>query len=295
MKSESKGYILTFLAYFIWGALPLYWQLLKIIPSFELLSLRIVYSFISLLVLCIIIKRREVIQLIKNKNSLLRIFITAVMLCINWLVFLVSVNNGMVVECSLGYYMNPLVSVIFGVVFLKEEAGRSKIISLLLAATGVLYLTFNYGKFPFVALSLALSFGLYGLLKKINGFDSLNSLLIEIAFMMPLALLYITYIVNNDSAVFIGAGWLVNVILIFSGIVTVVPLYMYAYGVNTIPLGSVGFIQFITPTMMFLIGVFVNHEPFTTAHLISFIFIWLAVLNYCYSLLRDRRKKIEVL
>lgn len=215
----------------------------------------------------------------------------------NWFLFIWAVNNDKVVESSLGYYINPLVSIILGIVFLKESLSRIQIFSFSLAVVGVLILTFSYGKFPWVSFGLALTFGVYGLVKKMIKVDSSIGLALETLLIMPIALIYLLiHMVNGSSALFSGS-FINDILLIASGAITAIPLLFFAKGVQKIPLYLMGFIQYIAPTMMLVLGVFIYGEPFGVARLIAFAFIWSALalvtlssFNWNYVKGRNRKK-----
>jgi chloramphenicol-sensitive protein RarD len=285
MPSSTKiGVIYASLAYTLWGVLPLYWKVIDNIPSMEILAHRIFWAFIF--VGAILIRNnqwKEAIVVIKNRRNLLLITLAAITITINWGSYIWAVNSGHIVESSLGYYMNPLIVVFFGVVFLKEKLTPSQTAALILAAIGVIILTVNYGKVPWISIILAVSFALYGLLKKLTNVSSMVSLALETAIITPFTLIYIA------SRQMSGTGALGNVtvgqtiLLICAGAVTAVPLLLFAKGAKRIPLATLGFTQYISPTISLIMGIFLFHEKFTIVHLISFGFIWFSLLIYSIS------------
>ncbi|WP_349409424.1 EamA family transporter RarD [Pseudalkalibacillus sp. SCS-8] len=269
-------------AYILWGILPLYWKLIQHVPSEEILAHRMIWSFVFMLGVLMVMKRinkfiRELKELFTNKKKLLGLIFASIFITINWYTYIWAVNNNHVVEASLGYYINPLVSVLLGIIVLKERLSFWQIISFLLATIGVLNLTLHFGSIPWVAISLALSFGLYGLLKKMTALGALTGLTIETMFITPIALIYVSFLVNDGSNSFVMADPNTALLLFGAGVATAVPLLLFATGANRISLTMIGFLQYIAPTIMLVIGVFLYNEPFSQVHMISFIFIWIAL------------------
>jgi chloramphenicol-sensitive protein RarD len=201
-------------------------------------------------------------------------------LSINWLVYVWGVNSGFIVETSLGYFINPLISVLLGVLFLHERLRTMQWVPVGLATAGVLYLTFTYGRLPWIALSLALSFGIYGLVKKIAPLGSLYGLTLETALVFPIALLYLALVQFQGTGAFLHQGPPTDLLLIGTGAVTSIPLLMFASAARQIPLTMVGVLQYIAPTLQFLIGVFLYHEPFDHTRLIGFSLVWVALISF---------------
>jgi chloramphenicol-sensitive protein RarD len=206
--------------------------------------------------------------------------IAGVLLSVNWLVYVWGVNAGFIVETSLGYFINPLFSVLLGVLFLRERLRPVQWIPVALAAAGVLYLTIMYGRLPWIALSLAVSFGLYGLVKKLAPLGSLYGLTLETAIVFPFALIYLLFVELAGSGAFLHQGGLVDLILIGTGVVTSIPLLMFASAARQIPLTVIGILQYVAPTLQFLICVFLYHEPFDQARLLGFGLVWLALIIF---------------
>jgi chloramphenicol-sensitive protein RarD len=206
--------------------------------------------------------------------------IASVLLSVNWLIYVWGVNAGFIVETSLGYFINPLFSVLLGVVFLRERLRTLQWLPVVLAAAGVIYLTLTYGRPPWIALSLAVSFGLYGLVKKLAPLGSLYGLTLETAILFPIALLYLTFVDFSDTGAFLHESALTDVLLIGAGAVTTIPLLMFASAARQIPLTVIGILQYIAPTIQFLIGVFIYHEPFDQSRLIGFGLVWIALIIF---------------
>lgn len=287
-SEQTKGVWYAALAYLIWGFLPLYWKPLDQSGSGEILAHRIFWSFVLMLAVMFILKRkknlnRDIKILFSGKKQFFSVLIASILISGNWLMYIWAVNNDHVVEASLGYYINPLVNVILGMAVLKERLNSWQIVSFVIAACGVFLLTWQYGKFPWVAIFLALSFGLYGLAKKLGSFDSLTGLTLETMFVVPAAFAYIAYLQWNGTASFITGGISTTVLLWGAGIVTALPLVLFAQGVKRITMTMTGFLQYIAPTIMLLLGVFLYHETFTEIHLVSFTLIWLALLIFTIS------------
>ncbi|MCQ2009172.1 EamA family transporter RarD [Sporolactobacillus sp. STSJ-5] len=286
---ETKiGAIYTLSAYFMWGLFPLYWIPIHQIPALEILAHRIFWSLIFMLLLLAVTHSfgRFKIQLRKlsvNPKLLLFVFVASVLITINWLVYIWAVNNGHVIESSMGYYINPLISILLGIIFLKERLTIWQLVAFLLAAAGVVIQTANFGQVPWIALTLALSFGFYGLAKKMIHIAPSLELTFETLFIVPAALIYLVYLQQSGSAAFGTGTWLTTALLIGTGIVTAVPLLFFAEGAQRISLTMVGFFQYITPTMQLIIGVVVYKESFHFIQFLSFSFIWLGLLVFTVS------------
>jgi chloramphenicol-sensitive protein RarD len=277
----NKGMLYAVGAYTLWGFFPIYWKMLQDVPASEILGHRMVWSFLFVTAVLTFQRRWDWLKpVLKNRRVLALSVLTGFMLAVNWLVFLWAVNNGFIVESSLGYFINPLVSVVMGVLFLRERLRPVQWTAVAIAAAGVLYLTVGYGSPPWIALTLAGSFALYGLLRKTGALNSIQGLTMETAAMFPFAILYLLYLAVGKQGHFMQGGTLTTLLLALGGAVTAVPLILFAAGARRIPLSMVGILQYIAPTLQFLIGVFVYHEPFTTERLIGFSIIWFALFIY---------------
>ncbi|WP_067728389.1 EamA family transporter RarD [Oceanobacillus damuensis] len=291
------GILYTFSAYLLWGFLTLYWKQIDYVPAGQILAHRIVWSCVFMLLLVIALGKwqafiKECHAILKDKRRLFGITAAAIVISMNWFLFIWAVVSGHVLQASLGYYINPLISILLGIVILKESVSKGQIISFILAGAGVLYLTVSYGVFPWVSLLLAATFALYGLLKKTVNIGAIFGLTIETLIMVPLALIYLG-MVSENSFTIQPMFTMTNLYLIGAGIATAVPLLLFSSGAKQIPLAMVGFLQYITPTMMLVLGVFLFHEPFTQAHLITFILIWTALFIYMASVYRRPKRKIN--
>ncbi len=289
-QNAAAGLGYGILAYLIWGGFPVYFKALAAVPALQVVSHRIVWS---VLFLWIIIGWRGTWQdlrdAFRNRRALMLLTASALLIATNWLVFIIAVGHAQVIQSSLGYFMTPFISVLLGVVFLQERLRRIQVLSLILAAIGVLLLTGQYGRFPWVALILALTFGSYGLLRKIVAVDSLTGLTVETLLLGPAALGYLMFVSWQGNSAFAAHGLLTGSLLVLAGVATAVPLLLFASAARRLRLATIGFLQYITPTMHFLLAVLLYKEPFTRAHLTSFLFIWSGLCCYSYDAWRGMR------
>jgi chloramphenicol-sensitive protein RarD len=278
------------LAYLIWGFFPVYFKALTAVPAFQVVSHRIVWS---VLFLWMIIgwggRWRDLQDAFRNRRVLVLLTVSALLIATNWLVFIIAVGHAQVIQSSLGYFMTPFISVLLGVFCLQERLRRLQLISLLLAAVGVLLLTARYGSFPWEALILALTFGSYGLIRKIVAVDSLTGLTVETVLLGPAALGYLIFLSWEGNSAFPAVGLQTSALLALSGVATAVPLLLFASAARRLRLATIGFLQYITPTLHFLLAVLLYKEPFTQAHLTSFLFIWSGLCCYSYDAWRGMR------
>ncbi len=277
----KKGVLLALGAYFIWGVFPLYWKQIKQVPSTEILAHRVVWSFVFMTITLAWRGEWTSLWAALRRPAVRRASLLAGgLLAGNWVTYIGAVNSGYVVEASLGYFINPLVSVLLGVLFLKERLRRGQTAAVLLALGGVLYLTFGYGTLPWIALLLAGTFGLYGLVKKTSLLDAPKGLTAEMMALFVPALGYLLFLETRGRAAFGHQDARTTAMLAFAGVVTAVPLMMFGAGARRIPLSMVGFLQYLAPTMQFLIGVLVYGEPFPLERLLGFSLVWLGLLVY---------------
>lgn len=288
----NKGMLFAITAYVMWGLFPLYWKMLQQVPALEILAHRMTWSLVFLLLLLLVRRRWAWLKTaVSNRRTLLLVVASAALLSLNWFIFIWGVNAGFIVEISLGYFINPLVSVLMGVFFLHERLRNGQWAAIFLAAAGVIYLAVRYGELPWIALSLAFSFALYGLIRKTAPLGSLEGLSLETALMFLPALGYLIYLESVGTAAFGHVDGVTTGLLGLAGMVTAVPLLFFAAGARRIKLATVGILQYIAPTLQFLIGVFVYHEPFTADRLVGFSIIWLALLIYTLENLWVRRQR----
>ena len=278
----KKGILYGIGAYVLWGFFPIYWKVLHPVSAMQVIGHRIGWSFLLLVAFILITKQwQDFRSNALNSWKTIGIYALAgVLLTINWLVYVWGVNAGFIVETSLGYFINPLLSVLLGVIFLRERLRIAQWVPVIIAAIGVIYLTFVYGRPPWIAIALAFSFGFYGLVKKLAPLGSLYGLTLETGIVFPAALIYLIVVEFQGTGAFLHDGTLINTFLIGAGIVTTIPLLMFASAAKEIPLTVVGLLQYIAPTLQFLIGVFIYKEPFDRSHLIGFAIVWVALVIF---------------
>ena len=268
-------------AYVAWGSLPFYWKQIEQVPALELIGHRIAWSFITLLAIIVSTGQRQRFAMAATGPRVVRVYaVAAVLISINWFVYVWSVNNGFIVESSLGYYITPLVSVLFGVVLLHERMRPLQWVAVTLAATGVLVLAFMYGSVPWIALTLAFSFGTYGLVKKRAPLGSMYGLTIETAILLVPAAGYLFFIDRAGHGAFMHAGARTTALLAGAGLVTTVPLLLFASASQRIPLSLLGVCQYIAPTLQLLTGVLVYEEPFTRGQFMGFTIVWTGLVVF---------------
>lgn len=289
-KDAAVGLGYGVLAYLIWGFFPVYFKALAGVPALQVVCHRIVWSVLLLwLIIALRGSWREVRDALRNRRALALLTVSALLIATNWLVFIIAVGHAQVIQSSLGYFITPFVSVLLGFLFFKERLRRLQLVSLTLAAIGVLLLTFQYGRFPWVAIILALTFGSYGLFRKIVSVDSLTGLTVETLLLGPLALGYLLFVSWEGNSAFLTMGVKITTLLLLAGVATAVPLLLFASAARRLKLATIGFLQYLTPTMHFLLAVLLYKEPFTTAHLISFLCIWAGLCCYSYNAWREMK------
>ncbi len=288
----NRGIIYAIGAYVLWGLLPVYWKWLHHIPAPQLLSHRIVWSFVFLLGVIWLLRQGQAFRAAVRKPRVLRLYgVAAALIGVNWLTYVWAVNAGFIIETSLGYFINPLLSVVMGVVFMRESLRRWQWAAVGVAAIGVLYLTVAYGSLPWIALTLALTFGCYGLVKKLAPLGSLYGLALETGLLLLPALAYLFFSEAMGQGAFLHAGAVSDWLLVGAGLVTTIPLLMFASAARRIPLTLVGVFQYISPTLQFLLGVLVYNEPFTTARLLGFGIVWMALIMFAVESVLSHRTR----
>ncbi|AQQ52799.1 EamA family transporter RarD [Planococcus lenghuensis] len=288
MTEEKKGVIYATLTYMMWGILPIYWKLLDHVGSGEILTGRVFWSFWFTLLLVLLLGMgkkfaSDLKGLLKSKKDFFSLLAASYLISLNWFLFIWAVTNDHLVETSLGYYINPLVSVLLGVFFLKERLMPAQRVAFVLAAIGVTILTVSYGQFPWLAFLLAFSFGFYGLIKKTIRLNALRGLALETMFVLPVAIGYYVFLFATGRAEFLNVGLETDVLIMLSGAATALPLVLFAMGAQRIPLYLIGFLQYIAPTSMLILGVFVYGESFGSTDLLSFTLIWTALVLFTLS------------
>lgn len=287
MSELKKGTIAMTIAYLWWGIMPLYWNVLSSASSFEIIAYRISFSFVTVLIFLAATKNLKVFNIIKNKKKMILIAVGALLLAINWTIYIYAIGIGDYTQASMGYYINPIVSILLGMIFLKEKLTKWQIVALILVSIGVIYYIFSQGNIPIIALTLAVTFGLYGLYKKTVGLDSVQSLSMEVAILFPISLIVLFVIGNNDGIIFFNSGVLQNIFIILAGIVTLGPLFLFAKGVKRIPLTRVGFLQYIAPSLMLVSGLILGNK-FSMHQVVCFLFIWAGLAVYTVSNIKKR-------
>ncbi|MDT8861909.1 EamA family transporter RarD [Alkalihalobacillus sp. MEB130] len=277
-------------AYLIWGVLPLYWKLLEPVSAGEVLAHRIVWSLV-IMMLILTVKRqlhsswKELVHIFTHYRTALGIILASCVITLNWFVFIWAVNSDRVIEASLGYYINPLINVLLAAIFLKERFTRWQSLSVGLAFVGVATMTFFYGVVPWAALFLAFSFAIYGLIKKMVNAGAMVGLTIETLLMTPFALLFLAWLYNQPTYNQAFVSWQNETtwLLIGAGAVTAIPLLLFAIGARRISFSLIGFLQYLAPTIMLMIGIFLYNEPFSQIQFLAFSFIWLGLFIFTTS------------
>jgi chloramphenicol-sensitive protein RarD len=295
VSEQRKGFVLGIAAWAIWGFFPLYWPLLRPSGSVEILAHRVIWSMVVMGVVLVALGRwTGFTATVKNRRTLGLLALAAVLISTNWGTYIWGVVNDHVVETSLGYFINPLVSVLLGVLVLGERLRPIQWAAIGVATAGVLGLTVDYGRPPWVALILAFSFGLYGLTKKKANAGAVESLVVETAVLAPVALSYVVYLVATGESTFGTEGLPHALLLVGTGVITVIPLLCFGGAATRIPLSTLGLLQYITPTTQFLIGVLVFAEPMPTSRWLGFAVIWTALAIFTVDSLRNRRRQLRV-
>jgi chloramphenicol-sensitive protein RarD len=295
-NEKSACVIYAVVAYTLWGILPIYWKLINSVSSIEILSNRIVWAFIFMVLVIVVTKQWEELKFIaKDKKQMFYIFIASILITINWGLFIWAVNSGKILDTCLGNYINPLLSVALGVVIFKEKLSYWQVIALTSASIGVIIITLQNGKLPWTSIGMAISFGLYGAIKKFIRGNSIVELTLETTMLTPVALAYIVLRQFSGLGVSERGGLVVIILLIGSGVVTAIPLLLFTSAAKRLPLSLIGFTQYISPTISLLIGIFVYHEGFTAVNMVGFSFIWvsLAICSLSQMGLTIRQKVIE--
>jgi chloramphenicol-sensitive protein RarD len=289
----NRGVLYGISAYLMWGFFPIYFKALQVVPSLEIMLHRVVWSFIFVASLIILLQEWPKLRESLRKPRLLLVYIlSALLLATNWLVYIYGINSGQIVETSLGYFINPLVSVALGVIILRERLRPLQWAAVGIAGLAVIYLTVQVGSPPWIALALAFSFGLYGLIKKIAPLGALQGLSLETGLLFLPAALYLLYSYFQGMGAFGREGLSVTILLALAGIITALPLLLFSSAARAISLTLLGILQYIAPTVQFLLGVYLYNEVFTLTRLIGFSLIWVALLIFTFEGLNERRKRI---
>ena len=291
--SSKGGVPLGLAAYAIWGFMPLYFKLLASVQPTEIVAHRILWSVLLLGLLATVLRRWGAIRAALGTGKVLfTLVVTACLIAVNWLVYIYAIVSGHVLEGSLGYYLNPLVNVLLGVVLLKERLTRAQVFACLLAAAGVAVLAAGAGAGLWISLTLALSFASYGFLRKVAPVDALEGLWVETLILAPLALLWVVYLLGQGTAGFAHQGLGIDLLLILGGAVTALPLLLFTAAAKRLPYSTLGFLQYIAPSIQFLLAVLVFHEPFGAAKALCFAAIWAALAIFSVEAIRTARARI---
>jgi len=291
MRSESTvGFQSAFLSFILWGLIPIYWKSLGGVGVDEILAHRILWTLIFLF-LIILFQRRmsEIRSFFSNKNHIIMLAVTSLLMGTNWFANIWAINNERVLESSMGFYISPMISILLGFLFLKEHIRGLMKPALLLVAAALATMIASYGKFPFIAIFLAFNFGFYGLIRKTIDVKAVPGLFVEMLALLPAAIAYLAFLNAGGSAPF-DHTFSENILLIGSGVAPTVPLLLYVAGARRIRLGTMGTLQYIAPTMVFFLGIWLYKEPFDSGRLVTFVFIWAGVVLYLIQLYRDSLK-----
>jgi len=286
-REERTALLAGIAAFSAWGVIPVYWKLIASVPASEILAHRFVWTS-GFLVVLLTLQRRwdEVRAAAASRRTMLYCFASGVAISCNWLMFIWAVNVGRVLETSLGYFMTPLVNVLFGAMFLRERLTKLQLAAVILATIGVANLTFGYGRFPWIAIGLCISWGCYGLLRKASGTAAIPGLFFETMMLLAFAIAYLLFLRERGTLVFGREHWDLSLILISTGVITGLPLVWFGHAARHLRLTTIGFLQYLAPTGSFFLGVFLYDEPFTRAHLITFTLIWVALAVFTYEMIR---------
>lgn len=296
LAPQQLGLVYGLSAYTIWGLFPWYFHFLSHVNPWQVLTQRIIWSFLLVSVMALFIRHWSLIKTaITQRNILLGLLLSSLLIAANWLIFIWAVGQGRVLESSLGYFITPLVSVVLARVFLKESLDIYRLSACLLAIMGVLWLVIQLGVLPWISLSLALSFGFYGLVRKKVPVDSLTGLWVETGILLPFALTWWLWLEWQGQSQLFTENLQTTFLLIFSGALTAAPLLLFASAANRLSLTAVGFMMYINPTMQFLTAVYLLKEQFNHQQLIAFIFIWIALVVFSIGAVRQQNAKNQAL
>ncbi|MBD8870787.1 EamA family transporter RarD [Nocardioides donggukensis] len=295
MHESRRGFLLGVAAYGMWGLFPLYWPLLEPAGAFEILAHRILWSLVTMVALVVALGRgRHLIALVRSPRMRRLLTVAAVVIAVNWVTFIWGVNNGHVVEVSLGYFINPLVTVLMGVLILKETLRPVQWAALGVAATAVVILTLDYGRLPWVALLLACSFGTYGLTKKKANAGAVESLALETALLAPLAGAYVGWLVAVGRADFGSHGLGHAALITTTGVITALPLICFGAAATRLSMVTIGLLQYLAPTIQFALGILLFHEEMPTGRWIGFGLVWLALVMFTAESVKHRRRQLRL-
>ncbi|MBB1341332.1 EamA family transporter RarD [Pseudoalteromonas sp. SR44-5] len=289
---QRKGVILACMAFFMWGLAPIYFKLLQHISAFEILMHRVVWSVLFIVIIVAVMNQWHKVQhVLKHPKLIAMLVITATLLGFNWGLFIWAVNNDHMLDASLGYYINPLLNVLLGMLFLSEKLRKWQALAVALALFGVVIQVISFGSFPVVALSLAGSFAVYGLLRKKLPIESLPGLLLEALILLPVALVYWWLMAPSNSSDFVANDWHTNVLLISAGVITTLPLLCFTGAAKRLQYTTLGFFQYIGPSLMFVLAVVFYGEVFSPERIVTFACIWSALAIFSWDSYRQSQKR----
>lgn len=293
-RNESKkGVLFALAAFSFWGVVPIYFRFLAHVSPLEIIAHRVIWTVLLLGVLLTLAgQAKRFLALLRPEKRILLLTTSALLLTMNWLVFVWAVSQERILETSLGYFINPLVNVLLGMVFLGERLRRMQQIAVALAAAGVLYLVIDHGALPWISLVLPISFGLYGFIRKQVDVESLHGLLIEMLVLFPFAGMYLGYLLLSGGGSFLTVNLNTDALLLLAGPFTVIPLGCFAAGARRITLSTLGFIQYLAPTLTFFVAVFLYQEPFSGAQLVTFSCIWISLAIFSVDGYRASRMRV---
>jgi chloramphenicol-sensitive protein RarD len=292
LRGRRAGVASGLAAYVLWGLFPLYWGFLEPATPAEVLAARVVFSLASLALLVTAVRQWGTVRaVLADHRRLMILAVAAVVVSVNWGVFIWSVDNGHVVDASLGYFINPLVSIALGVVVLRERLRRLQWLAVAIAAAAVLYATVSLGRLPWIALVLASSFGVYGLAKKLAGVDAIPSLTVEMVLLTPIALAYIGWLWTHGDLAFGAYGWGHAVLMVGAGPVTALPLLFFGFAAHRVPLSVLGPLQYVAPSLQLVIGVWVLGEPMSPQRWLAFVGVWIALAVFTVDAVRNSRSR----
>ncbi|EJD6475294.1 EamA family transporter RarD [Providencia rettgeri] len=290
-QNTTKGVLCALGAYFIWGVAPIYFKSIQEVPAEEILTHRIIWSFFFMILLLTVSRHwRYVRQVLKQPKKILVLGVTATTIACNWLIYIWAVNNGYMLQASLGYFINPLVNVLFGMLFLQERFRRMQWIAVGLALTGVLIQLWQFGSVPVIGLSLAVTFATYGLLRKKLGVDAQTGMTFETLWLLPVGIIFLLFFADSPTSDMAMNDWHLNALLVAAGVITTVPLLLFTEAANHLRLSTLGFFQYMGPSIMFLLAVFMYGEVMTPELLVTFGFIWVALILFTLDALYTQQK-----
>ncbi|WP_406609856.1 EamA family transporter RarD [Agarivorans sp. JK6] len=291
-QATKHGVIFALAAYIMWGFAPIYFKSLSAVPAYEILAHRVLWSCVFVAMMLAVGKQWSAVSaVIKHPKQLAILALTSVLIGINWLIFIWAVNNDRMLDASLGYYINPLFNVILGMLFLGERFRRAQWLAISLALIGVLIQVISYGSLPWIAISLAVSFGLYGLLRKKVNLGALPGLFVETLWLLPLAAAYLWIFADSSTSHLVNNSLGLNALLLSAGIVTTLPLLCFAAAATRLRLSTIGFFQYIGPSLMFMLATSVYGEPLKPMKLLTFAFIWLGLAVFTWDAVGNKRKQ----